>query len=319
MQPLWQNRETLRAAGWSDADINSSLRDGSHVAVVRGVLLPITEADTLYQRCGAILSTQRKDAAVSHRHASLLHGWPWVPTPWHDPTTRVSVTVARDDLTRSSRRGIDRRIADLPEDDVTMVAGLRVTSQARTAVDIARTEPQLLAVQLIDWLLTNTTTTHDDLRAVTDRMVRVPGVCKARAAIDLARVGVDSPAETTARLQAVSASLPHPDTCLRIEEDGVLLARGDLGYWRWLIWIEYDGWEWHSSRGVFGSDRVRDRWVSRRGWEPMRITDRDIRSPRNWLGQLAGAIADAPARIAAMDASRSPEVAAAKALLDSAT
>jgi hypothetical protein len=316
MQPTWQSRETLRALGWTDTAVDSALRNGSRVAVARGVLLPITAADTLQQRCGAALATQRKDAAISHRHGALCHGWPWVPTSWQDPTAAVDLTVARDDLTRSARRGLNRKIADLPEDDVIEIDGLRVTSAARTAVDIARTEPRLIAVQLMDWLLTNTSTTAENLRAVTHRMVRVPNVCRARAAIDLARAGVDSPPETTARLQAVSALLPHPDTCLRIEEDGVLLARGDLGYWRSLIWIEYDGWEWHSSRGVFSSDRVRDRWLARRGWECMRLTDKDLRSPRNWLDQLGQAIADAPDRIAAMAPGRSPEVAAAQALLD---
>jgi very-short-patch-repair endonuclease len=80
----------------------------------------------------------------------------------------------------------------------------------------------------------------------------------------------------------------------------VLLARGDLGYWRWLIWIEYDGWEWHSSREKFGSDRHRDRWLNRRGWEVLRITDRDLANSRSWTDQLRRAIAEAPARISAM-------------------
>jgi hypothetical protein len=170
------------------------------------------------------------------------------PTEWCDATRDVDVTAERDDLTRSTRRGIDRRIALLPPQDVTDVAGLRVTTQARTAVDIARHFDRALAVQLINWLLTHAQTTYDDLRAVCDRKVRVPGVRVARSAIDSAAVGVDSPPETSVRLQITDAGLPLPDVRLTIVEHDAVQAIGDLGYWRWLIWMEYDSWEWHRSR-----------------------------------------------------------------------
>ena len=46
-----------------------------------------------------------------------------------------------------------------------------------------------------------------------------------------------------------------------------ILAQGDLGYWRWMIWIEYDGEEYHALRRFDGRDQRKDRWLSRRGWE----------------------------------------------------
>ncbi|HET6911128.1 MAG TPA: hypothetical protein VFH54_17500 [Mycobacteriales bacterium] len=315
MGELWNNRDGLRMAGWTNTEIDHALRAGRLVAVTRDALVPADALHDIKVRCGAALSTQREDAAGSHRSAALLHRWPWAPAAWSLDHLPADVTAARDDVTRSSRKGVNRRLAALPDEDVVQVDGLRITSHARTAVDLARTEDRLLAVQLMDWLLTRKLCTYADFAAVTARMVRVPGVAKARRAIALARPGVDSPAETTVRLQAVDAGLEHPDTCLRIEEDGHLLARGDLGYRKWLIWIEYDSWQWHKERGIFASDRARDRWLTRRGWECMRLTDDDVRSPRNWLTQLAQAIADAPDRIMAMDPRRSPEVAEAQALL----
>lgn len=315
MGDAWQSRDDLRAAGWTDAAIDNAVRRGRLVAVTRGTLVPAESMHDIAIRCGAALSTQRADAAVSHRSAALMRSWPWLPATWSLDHAPIDITAARDDTSRSRRCGLNRRLGALPLEDVGLVDGLRVTSDARTAVDLARTEDGLLAVQLMDWLLTSERCTPEDFAAVTARMAGVPGVAKARAAIALARPGVDSPAETHVRLQAVDAGFPHPDTCLRIEEDGLLLARGDLGYRRWLIWIEYDSWEWHKDRGIFASDRSRDRWVTRRGWEGMRLTDNDMRSPRNWLTQLGQAIAEAPARIMAMDPRRSPEVAEAQALL----
>lgn len=316
MNQPWQQRSALATAGWTEPQIDSARRRGRLLAVTRGVLLPAARAGDIKSRCGAALASQRADAAISHRTAAVVHDWPWAPAAWRLDDNAIDVTAARDDVSRSRREGLNRRIAALPPDDVVCVEGIRVTSMPRTLVDLARTESQVLAVQLMDWALTSGGWTADDLYAVTSRMVRVPNVTRARAAIALSRPGVDSPAETTARLQVVHAGLAHPDTCLRIEDDdGVLLARGDLGYWRWLIWIEYDGWETHRERGVFASDRARDRWLARRGWEGMRLTARDLAQPRNWLRQLDAAIRDAPARIAAMAPTRSPEVAAAQRLL----
>jgi hypothetical protein len=143
-------------------------------------------------------------------------------------------------------------------------------------VDIARHFDRALAVQLMDWLLTHAQTTYDDLRAVSDRMVRVPGVRVARSAIDSAPVGVDSPPETSVRLQITDAGLPLPDVRLTIVEHDAVQAIGDLGYWRWLIWMEYDSWEWHRSRRAgphFAMSPTRSpevaaaqAWLRRDGW-----------------------------------------------------
>ena len=242
-------------------------------------------------------------------------GLRWLPAAWRLTAEPIDVTAARDDLSRSARGGIRRRIADLPDADVVVVGGLRVTSPARTIVDLARTEPMLLALQLADGALRDEHCTAADLVAVCDRMVRVPNVRRARRVAELTRPGVDSPQETLVRRQIVDAGLPEPTPRLELHEDGRLLAAGDLGYWKWLIWLEYDGYEFHSERGMFGSDRSRDRWLGRRGWEVMRLHADDAARPTAYLRELEAAIRDAPARIAAMDPSRSPELAAAQQLL----
>jgi hypothetical protein len=309
------SRDALRRSGWSDARIRSAMRRGDLVATTRGVLLPGAVADEHAARCAAALAGQHPAAAVSHRSAAVLHAFRWLPPTWSLSTEPIDLTAPREDLTRSSRRGLRRRLAAVPHDDVVVCHGLRVTSPARTLVDLARTEPRLLAVQIADGALTDGQCSPDALLQVCDRMVRVPNVTRARAMARLARVGVDSPAETTARLHIVDAGLPEPDVRLELHEDERLLAAGDLGYWRWLIWIEYDGFDVHGARTAFGSDRFRDRWLTRRGWEPMRLYGGDLARPGGFLRQLDASIREAPARIAALDPRRSPEVAAAQALL----
>jgi hypothetical protein len=55
--------------------------------------------------------------------------------------------------------------------------------------------------------------------------------------------------------------------------------------------------------------------LSRRGWHVIRIVDTDLADPRGFILDWKQAVADAPARIAALDPGRSPEVAAARRAL----
>jgi hypothetical protein len=205
--PRWVTPEQLRTAGWSRAQMRAALRAGEFAQEVRGLWLPGEEADDLYQQCAAALATQRADAAISRRTAAVVHGFAWLPQEWKQPTRDIDITVARDDLTRSSRQGIGRRIADLPADDVVVWRGLRVTSPARTAVDLARFETaRVVAVQILDGVLRFGFCTREEMHAVTARMVRVPWVRRADERIALARDGVDSPPETSNSRRATSAT-----------------------------------------------------------------------------------------------------------------
>jgi hypothetical protein len=315
IEAAWRDRRALAGEGLSKNQIDNAIRRGRLNQLTRGVFVPPPPDDDLWQRCGAALSTQHPEAAVSRRTAAVARGFVWLPPTWSDPDADVCVDAPRSDLTRSARGGLDRRTAALPPEDVVLWRGLRVTNDARTGVDLARYEPRDLAVPVLDWLLTEQRCTRDELVSVCDRMVRVPHVRRARQFIDLARAGVDSPRESHTRLHIVDAGLPEPDVNLQLREDALLLAQGVLGYWRWLIWIDYDGRDVHELRRLYGEDQRQDRWLGRRGWEVFRLTNRDHHEPSVFLSQLRRAIADAPARIAALSSSRSPEVAAARIAL----
>ena len=312
-QAAWRSRSHLRAETSSLARLDWELRTGRYVSVTRDALLPATVSDDLWQRSGAALSTQHPGALISRRTAAVLHEFPWLPDCW--PHERICVEAPPDDTTRSSREGIDRRLCFVPPVDATDLDGLRITSIARTAVDLARHEPRDLVVPILDGLLTEGRTTTPELLAVLAGMRRVRQVRVARDLVGQARAGVGSPRETHMRLRIVDAGLPEPDTNLLIQEDGITLAQGDLGYWRWLIWIEYDGREPHEELRINGADQTKDRWLRRRGWVVMRLTNRDYYRPGTFLRELQDEIRDAPMRIAALRSSRSPEVAAARLAL----
>lgn len=316
IDPQWVTPAQLRAAGSSRAQLRRALRAGEFAPAARGFWLPSGAVDDLHQRCGLALATQREDAAISHATAAVIQCHPWRPEAWALPSRPIDVTVARDDVTRSSRQGIARRLADLPAEDVVLWRGLRVTSPARTAIDLARYErSRLTAVQRLDGVLRFEICTREQMEAVLKRMVRVPWVRRGRERLAIAREGVDSPPETTVRLCVIDAGLPEPEVNLELFNGDVLLAQGDLGYWQWLIWIEYDGQEVHDPLRMNGDDQRKDRWLARRGWEPFRLSKSDLHASGRFLRELELAITDAPARVAALDPRRSPEIGRAQQLL----
>jgi hypothetical protein len=309
------DRTALREQGLSQSQIDHAVRRGALIATQRGVLIPASAFSTYDVRCRAALSTQRADAVVWRRSAAVLHQLPYLPPEWSYRSALVDVAAQRDDLTRSARIGMQRRLCRLDECDVTTIDGLRVTTVARTLADLSRDHPHVLMVGLMDAAVQAGRCSVAELHTVLPRLFGLRGVVRARDAICDVREGADSPGESRARLAVVDAGLPEPELRLELWEDSVLVARGDLGYYRWLIWMEYDGFAVHAEQRVFRSDRHRDRWLVRRGWEVMRLSDIDIRQPARFTGHLGQSLLAAPARIAALPPGLSPEADAARALL----
>jgi hypothetical protein len=305
------------AGGGTPNQLRLAFRRRQVVPVFRGVHVASGHADEAGVRFRAALATQDPMAVLTAITAAVVHRLRWIPAEWRHPDAVVHVAVPRPDA-RRHRDGIrlHRRLIDPAE--VAVVSGLRVFSVTRTLVEIARdvrVRP-LLVVQILDGALTDGSTTHADLLCCLASLAGQRYVARARSLVLRARVGVDSPPETEMRLLLEDGGVEGLDVDIRIVDgDGFLLARGDLGVRRLLIWGEYDGYDGHSTREKFRGDRIGDRWLARRGWQVMRFVDHDLRRPgptcRDWLQ----AMADAPARIAAMPASRSPEVATARRAL----
>ena len=141
----------LVAAGYSHREVAGLTRDGQLVRLRRGAYARPGPADGPEDRTGfdeaerhlmlvaATLPLVSADAVVSHRSAAALHGL---------PTFSGLDQVA---LTRSSgsgkRRGyLHLHVAPLPADEVEVRDGVRVTTLARTVVDLARHLPHAEAV-----------------------------------------------------------------------------------------------------------------------------------------------------------------------------
>jgi hypothetical protein len=313
--PTPRRRQDLLALGVPSPKLDNGLRSGRVTSLFRGVHV---DSDSLggAARRRAALMTQGPAAVLSHQTAAAVHGLRWLPSAWTRADAVVQITVPGRDKHRQ-RAGMRLHRTHLDPTAIVDVGGQPCTSVPRTLVDLARSPlPRLLVVQLMDGALGEGRCTLEDLYGELRRLGGKPGVRQAAERVGAALVGVDSPPETEMRLVLVDGGI----TGLRIgvpicDDIGHVLARADLADPDRMLWGEYDGFDVHVQRATFRSDRAGDRWLERRGWHVMRFTAHDLRRPAAMVREWATARANAPMRILAMSADRSPELAAAQRLL----
>jgi len=306
-------RQELIAVTGTDNDVDRALRSGRSVALLRGVHVDATHAIGLRARLRSALAALGLNAVVAMQSAAVLHRFRWLPVAWSADDALMHVAIHPEE-SRRHRSGLRLYWRTVDAIDRVLVDGIACMSATRTLVELARDPalPPLLVVQILDGALRDKRTTKQELLACVARFPGERGIARARSLIARSREGVDSPPETTMRLTLEDGGITDLDVNIEIrEDDGYLLARGELGIKRLLIWGEYDGFEPHTERETFRADRPRRRWLDRRGWHVMPFVDRDLARPQALRQEWRAAIADAPARIRALDPSRSPEIAAA--------
>jgi hypothetical protein len=146
-------------------------------------------------RAAALLLVTAPGAVAVDRTAAWLHG---ALTPEHT----WPVTVARRDG-RGSGRHLTAR--DLEE-----VAGMRVTTPVRTALDVGRLLPPAVALGCLDGLLRGGRLRHPELLLAARSQDGRPGVRQLRRLAAMADGRADGPAESTLRLHWCAADLPTP-------------------------------------------------------------------------------------------------------------
>ena len=154
---------------------------------------------------------------------------------------------------------------------------MRVTTPARTALDIACRYPLGKAVAAIDALARATHLKMADVELLADRYKGRRGIRKARTVLDLVDPGAESPQETWLRLLVIRNGFPRPKTQIPVyDEYGVLVAVLDMG------------WEDiklaarlrrrpppHDRRSGSTSDIRRHEDVTELGWIDIRVTSQD--------------------------------------------
>lgn len=221
---------------------------------------------SLRQRTEGAWLWSRRRAIVAGAAASALHGAQWV-----DADVPIELIWSN---TRPPR-GIVAREQLLADDEVARVAGLTVTTPARTAYDLGRYLPRGEAVARLDALMRATPFSTGDVLVLAQRYPAARGVRRVRSVLHLVDGGASSPKETWLRLLLIDAGLPSPITQIPVVDGYCSLAMLDMGWPEFGVAVEYDGDHHRSDRRQYVKDQWRLRKLAEMGWIIIRVIVED--------------------------------------------
>ena len=275
----------LLAQGFSSHEIRRARSSGELAGLSRGAYC----AGQIYQTAdsaGQHALTVRAVAngaphlVVSHISAAVVHGLP-LPRP----------ALGQVHLTRPGRSGWRRdgrsiqHAGVLTSSDIVEVSGLRVTSLARTLVDIARTHAFEIAVVAGDHALHTSPAIIDEVVEVLGRARRLRGAGAARRALLFADGRSESPGESRTRVAFHHIGLEPPDLqCDIFDARSTFVARTDLGYLAAGVLIEFDGMVKYgdllrgnrTAQEVLAREKHREDALRELGWLVVRVTWADL-------------------------------------------
>jgi Protein of unknown function (DUF559) len=250
-----------------------------YVAMHKDVYVPRDAALTAVMRAKACWLRSRRRGILAGYSASALHGAKWI-----DPT----LPAAMIDTNRHAVAGVQTWEERIDYDEIGIVAGMRVTTPARTALDLARRLPSGVAVAAVDALTQATELKMADVELLVDRYRGRRGIKAARAALALVDSGAQSPKETWLRLLLMRAGLPRPQTQIAVRNEwGWCEAYLDMGWEDIKVAVEYDGDQHRSSRAQYVKDIRRLEMLERRGWIVVRVIAED--HPEDIVRRVLGA------------------------------
>ncbi|SUA31133.1 cullin, a subunit of E3 ubiquitin ligase [Mycolicibacterium fortuitum] len=253
------------------------LRD-RFVAVHKDVYVPRGSRPTAVLRAKAAWLRSRRRGVLAGYSAAALHGARWI-----EPALPANIL----DTNRRPVRGVVAWADMVDDDEMCQIGDIRLTTPARTAVDLACRLPEDTAVAAVDALARATRLKVADIESAALRRAGSKGIKQARRSIALVDPGSESPQETWLRLLVVRAGYPPPQTQHPIyNEYGALIGEVDMAWPELKIAMEYEG-RHHTDPDVLRRDVARFDAMIEMGWIVIRVTCRD--GEANVLGRLAKA------------------------------
>ncbi|MFM9034668.1 MAG: hypothetical protein ACKOQ4_10340 [Mycobacterium sp.] len=231
----------------------------------------------------------RRQAVVAGAAAAALHGAQWVDADepveliWCCPRPPAALRVRNETL---------------HPDEVTRVAGIPVTTPARTAFDLGRHLPRDRALVRLDALMRATPFSAEAVARIAEGHPGARGVRRLRRALPLVDGGAASPRETWLRLLIVDAGFPRPNTQIPLMDHAGTLAALDMGWEEFQVAAEYDGDQHRTDRRRYVWDQRRSRMLAGLGWNVVRVIKEDTPQEvvarvdealraRGWCGEIA--------------------------------
>ena len=290
----------LAEEGYTYAEMARMTRTEELVRVRRGAYAvpadgPLSTRATHVRLLAATVGQASTELVVSHMSAAALHGLPI----WNDSLERVHLTRNRQGQGKV-RRYVHLHCTPLPDHDVVEIDGFRVTSLARTVVDLASSLDALHAVPIGDAALRNGLR-PDQLAQLADESGGRRGIAGARRSLALLDARSESPGESMSRVVLHQHRVPPPELQLEVfAAHGTLVGRTDFGWREQRTLGEFDGRSKYGrlllrpgqtpEQALFEEKRREDA-LRDLGWEVVRWIWADLFAPSALLDRLARAFA----------------------------
>ncbi|WP_174186038.1 type IV toxin-antitoxin system AbiEi family antitoxin domain-containing protein [Nocardia barduliensis] len=293
--PQLISRRQALASGLSDNALHRLCRTGQWSRLRAGHYLnsPASGLGATGRHLLLTLATAEstsESAITSHCSAAVLHGM----ATWGISLDRVHLTRNRINGGRSSRR-IVVHSAQVEPDEITLVDDIRVTTPARTVLDIARSEGFEQAVVLGDSALRQGVTTTAELREQLRRARHRPGCRRAARVLGFLDGRSASVGVSRSRLVLRQYGFPAPEVQARVFSDSAIcVGRVDFLFPDLGVIGEFDaGAEYRTAaRGLRpaapadNAARLREDQLRALGWAVGRWTWEDLSAPARMAERL---------------------------------
>ena len=262
----------------------------------RGVRLPLHSTGSVADNVRAY---SRLDPTCVLTHSTSARICSICLPGWLDQDWRIHIARPADGCKPRRRNVVGHQLSFKPG-EVVMFDGVRLTSPARTWLDLAA----LLSVDELVAAGDSIVVEHGedfpvprqplaaigDLKGIVARHPGMRGVRKARLALDMIRVGADSAPETMMRLALVRAGLPEPTLNVVLRNRmGQPVVWPDAAYPELKIALQYDG-EHHGDPEQYRRDIKRQGLTESLGWRELRVQTSDLEGDRPFILEKVRAV-----------------------------
>ena len=273
----------LRACGLDGGAVARRVAEGRLHRVHRGVYAVGHAGLTLRGRFRAAVLACREGAALSHFAAAVFWGF----LAWEE--RRIEVTIVGSGGRRIDGVRVHRSRA-LDERDVLRRHGLRVTSPARTLLDLAAVLPEKALRSIVRRAQAQHAVSIRQILELLDRSPGHHGAARLRAVI------ADGPAPTRSELEDLLLDLLEEGGIVRPEINAPLRLDGrtivpDYLWRSQRVAIEADSVTWHDHKLTREHDADKQALLEAAGYRVLRITwARITGSPRQTLARVRAAL-----------------------------
>lgn len=266
-------RAQLLSVGLDDDGIRYRVKIGRLYRVFRGVYAVGRPPGTPEDWASASVLACGRGAALSHASAMALWGY------WREWDRPYEVTVVGDRRTRGVRV---HRSTTLRRGDVTTHLGIRVTTPARTALDMAPRLNDKSLKRAVNNMLNSLWATEGQFEETVARHPGVPGAGRIARLLGLPGTPTRSGWEDEFPVFCKRYGLPAP--IMGAPLFGYIV---DALFAAERVIVELDSWPFHQGKPAFETDRERDAVTLSHGYVTLRVTEERLdQSPQREAERL---------------------------------